>query len=58
MLGECFEKSERFDLAVEKYESIKRKIQHDIVFDKPIMLINILNSLGNCYLRLNEFTKA
>lgn len=56
MLSECFEKSERFDLAVEKYESLKKKIQNDVVFDKPIMLINILNSLGNCYLKLNEFT--
>jgi len=32
---------------------VKRRIQAEIVFDKPVMLINVCNQLGNCYLRIN-----
>jgi len=28
------------------------------VYDKPILLINITDALGNCYLKLNELAKA
>ena len=50
--------SNQHEKAAEKYETVKRRIQAEVVFDKPVMLINTCNQLGNCYLRLNQETKA
>ena len=37
---------------------MKRRIQSEIVFDKPIMFINICNQLGNCYLKVPNLVAA
>lgn len=50
-LGKIFE-------AVEKFESVKLKIEKELVFDKPLIYINICNQLGNCYLKIDDLTRA
>lgn len=57
-LAECLMRTNQFEKAAEKYETVKKRIQAEVVFDKPIMLINTCNQLGNCYLRLNLDNKA
>lgn len=58
LLAECYSGQKRFDLAADKYEAVKRKILGEIVFDKPVLLVNTLCSLANCLMQLNDYTKA
>lgn len=37
---------------------MKTKIEAEIVFDKPILFINICNQLGNCYLKAGDIKAA
>lgn len=57
-LAECLTEQGRYDLAIEKYECIKKQITAEIVFDKPVMLINTLCMQGNCLLKLKQIEKA
>jgi DUF438 domain-containing protein len=36
--------------AIEKFENTKRSIENEIVYENPMILVNICNQLGNCYL--------
>jgi coenzyme F420-reducing hydrogenase delta subunit len=40
LLADCFYRSKQFDLAIDRYETIKKKVEREVVFDKPIFLIN------------------
>jgi hypothetical protein len=42
----------QLELAIQKFASVKQRIQQEVVFDKPIMFINVCNQLGNCYLKI------
>ena len=57
-LAECLMNCERFDDAVYKFEGVKKKIEAEVVFDKPILFINVCNQLGNCYLRVGNLMAA
>ena len=57
-LAECLMNSNRTEEAIQKFESVKRKIELEVVFDKPILFINICNQLGNCYLKLSQLEAA
>ena len=57
-LAECLMNSNRTEEAIQKFESVKRKIEQEVVFDKPVLFINICNQLGNCYLRINDLSAA
>lgn len=57
-LAECLMNSNRIEEAIQKFESVKRRIEQEVVFDKPILFINICNQLGNCYLRLSQLEAA
>ena len=37
---------------------MKRKIEAEVIFDKPILFINICNQLGNCYLKEGNLEAA
>ena len=37
--------------AIEKFENAKSSIENEIVYENPLMYINICNQLGNCYLQ-------
>ena len=50
-LAECLMNEEGFAEATQKFEGVKRKIEAEVIFDKPILFINICNQLGNCYLK-------
>jgi tetratricopeptide (TPR) repeat protein len=58
LLAECYSGQKRYDLAAGKYEAVKRKILSEIVFDKPVLLVNTLCSLANCFMKLNDYAKA
>ena len=57
-LAECYSSQKRHDLAAEKYEAVKRRILGEVVFDKPILLVNTLCSLANAQMQLNAFEGA
>ena len=42
-LAECLLNCGEIEEAIEKFEHVKQKIENEIVFDKPIMFINICN---------------
>ena len=42
-LAECLMHMNQHEKAAEKYETVKRRIQGEVVFDKPVMLINTCN---------------
>ena len=50
--AECLLQSGKVYEAIEKFEKVKREIKQEVVFDKPLLYINICNQLGNCYLRV------
>lgn len=44
--------------AIEKFEKVKKDINQEVVFDQPLLYINVCNQLGNCYLRVDDQNKA
>ena len=44
--------------AIEKFENTKRSIENEIVYENPMILVNICNQLGNCYLRTKKLDYA
>ena len=54
-MAECLLNLNRADEAINKFESVKKRIQAEVVFDKPILLINTCNQLGNCYLKIQNY---
>ena len=57
-LAECLMNSGLIEEALIKFEHVKQKIENEIVFDKPILFINVCNQLGNCYLKTNDLAQA
>ena len=49
-LAESLMNLRKIESAVSVFEGVKKKIQSEIVFDKPVLFINTCNQLGNCYL--------
>jgi len=41
--AECLMNAGRTEEAIKKFEGVKRRIQSEVVFDKPVMFINICN---------------
>ena len=37
--------------AIEKFENAKQSIENEIVYEHPMLFVNICNLLGNCYLK-------
>jgi len=44
--------------AIQVFEGVKKRIQAEIVFDKPVLFINTCNQLGNCYLNIRDLVNA
>lgn len=42
-LAECLMNCNRHNEAIQKFEGVKRKIESEVIFDKPILFINICN---------------
>ena len=42
-LAECLMNCERLPEAIQKFEGVKRKIESEVIFDKPVLFINICN---------------
>lgn len=56
--GECLLQLGKVTEAISKFEGVKKDINKEVVFDKPIIYINVCNQLGNCYLKMNDLNKA
>ena len=57
-LAECLMNSGRIEQAISKFEGVKKRIKVEVVFDKPILLVNTCNQLGNCYLKVDDLEHA
>ena len=57
-MAECLFHLGRYEQAVDKFEGVKKRVAAEIVFDKPVMLINTHSQLGNCYLKLGRLNEA
>lgn len=57
-LAECLMNCDKPSEAIQKFEGVKRKIESEVIFDKPILFINVCNQLGNCYLRIGSLQAA
>ena len=57
-LAECLMNCNKLPEAISKFEGVKKKIESEVVFDKPILFINICNQLGNCYLKAGNLVAA
>lgn len=57
-IAECLSHKGHYTEAIKKFESVKHKILSEVVFDKPILLINILCQMGNCHLKLDSLRQA
>ena len=44
--------------AIEKFENVKKSIENEIVYENPMLFVNICNQLGNCYLNTDRLQKA
>jgi tetratricopeptide (TPR) repeat protein len=40
----------QIDQAIDKFENVKRSILNEIVYDNPLVFVNVCNQLGNCFL--------
>lgn len=57
-IAECLFHLGQAEQAIDKFEGVKRRIEQEVVFDKPMMLINVYNMLGNCYLKIGSLERA
>ena len=57
-LAECLMNNGRVEQAIQKFEGVKKRIKVEVVFDKPILLVNTCNQLGNCYLKVDDLENA
>ena len=44
--------------AITKFESTKTQIENEIIYDNPLIFINVCNQLANCYLVGENLPKA
>ena len=45
-------------LAIEKYENVKKSIESEIIYESPLLFVNVCNQLANCYLSNKNTAKA
>ena len=57
-IAECLFHLGKTEQAIDKFEAVRHRIESEVVFDKPVMLINVYNMLGNCYLKMVELDRA
>ena len=36
--------------AIDKFENAKKSVENEIVYENPMLFVNVCNQLGNCYL--------
>lgn len=40
----------QIDHAIDKFENTKNQIENEIIYENPMIYVNVCNQLGNCYL--------
>lgn len=45
-------------LACEKFEAAKKNIEDEIVYEFPLLFVNLCNQLANCYLLMGDSRNA
>lgn len=48
--AECLMNVGQIQHAIDKFENAKRSIENEIVYENPMLFVNVCNQLGNCYL--------
>lgn len=48
--AECLMNLGQIQHAIDKFENAKRAIENEIVYENPMLFVNVCNQLGNCYL--------
>ena len=46
------------DLAIEKFDNVKRNIESEIVYESPLLFVNVCNQLANCHLLKGRTERA
>ena len=44
--------------AINKFESTKTQIENEIIYDNPLVFVNVCNQLANCYLLAQNLPQA
>lgn len=44
--------------ATDKFEAVKNEISKELVFDRPLIYVNVCNQLGNCYMKCDYLDQA
>ena len=47
-----------FHSAIDKFENAKLSIENEIVYEHPLLFVNICNLLGNCYIKVGNLGRA
>ena len=51
--AECLMNMGQMKDAINKFENTKRAIENEIVYENPLLFVNVCNLLGNCYMADN-----
>ncbi len=46
------------DHAIDKFENVKKTIENEIVYENPMLYVNVCNQLGNCFLLKQNLQRA
>lgn len=48
--AECLMNLDQTQHAIDKFENVKKAVENEIVYENPLLFVNVCNQLGNCYL--------
>lgn len=48
----------QIDHAIQKFENTKKTIENEIIYENPMIYVNVCNQLANCYLQRQDTLKA
>ena len=52
--AECIMNLGQTQHAIDKFENVKKAVESEIVYENPLLFVNVCNQLGNCYLLLGQ----
>lgn len=56
--AECIMNLGQTQHAIDKFENVKKAVESEIVYENPLLFVNVCNQLGNCYLQLAQSTQT
>lgn len=46
------------DHAIDKFQNVKKTIENEIIYENPMLYVNVCNQLGNCFLLKQNLKRA